>query len=196
MEAWHNLGHQIAFSLGNIDFEQFRASDTGALYEIRNHSTVRPFMPSPEPLPFERHLEWVNAQLINKHEKSPLVMIGRMAGQPAGFGVIKPTGEPGVLEIGVIIAGERQRTLLPARVGTALFTIAAKIFGAHTLVSHVSHQHEQALRLNQGAGLIPKTSSKKSGETLFRTPTSVALSTPLYVRCVRGLEIHVKPNLV
>jgi hypothetical protein len=193
LEAWLRLGHRLAFTCGEVGFKQFGAADTMDLYRIRNHPTVRPFMPSPEPMPYERHQDWVRAHLLEIHAGSPLVLIGRAGAEPAAFGILKPTAEPGALEVGVIVAGTRQGSTLSPRLGVALFTIAHEVFGAHALVSHVHHGHRTALRLNQGAGLLPADGSDKPGETSFRTPIAVALSTPLYRRCARELAIHVKP---
>lgn len=190
---WHRRGHRLAFGVGDAEFAQFGAADSAALYEIRNHPTVRPFMPSPDPVPVERHDAWVRSNLIDTHDKSPLIVIGRASGQPVAFGLLKPTAEAGVLEVGVLVAGAWQRGTLPPRLGAALFTIAARIFGTHTLVSYVNHGHAQALRLNRGAGLLAEAQSDKPGETAFRTPMSVALSTPIYRRCARTLVIHVHP---
>lgn len=198
LEAWLRLGHRLAFKCGDVAFTQFDAADTMDLHDIRNHPSVRPFMPSAEPVPLERHREWVRSQLLEVHERSPLVLIGRAAGEPVAFGLLKPCAEAGVLEagvleVGVLVAAPWQRGLLPTRLGVALFTIAARMYGAHTLVSHVKHTHRQALRLNQGAGLLPAGASDKPGETCFRTPVAAVLSTPLYRRSVRGLVIEVSP---
>lgn len=190
---WHRRGHRLAFALGDAAFAQFETADSAALYAIRNDPTVRPFMPSPEPVPRERHEDWVRSNLIDTHAASPLIVIGRAAGEPMAFGLLKPTAEAGVLEIGVLVAGAWQRGTLPPRLGAAMFTIAARIFGAHTLVSHVNHGHERALRLNRGAGLLAEAASDKPGETAFRTPLTVLLSTPIYRRCARTLVIHVHP---
>jgi len=176
-------------------FGQFCASDSDALYEIRNHSTVRTFMPSPEPLPRDRHLDWVGSKLLNKDSDTPLLIVGRVNKQPVGFGVLKPTSVSGVLEVGVIVAGDWQRTFLPIRLGAAMFAISAQLFGTHTLVSYVNRNHSQALRLNRAAGLIPEDSSNKSGEVFFRTPIITLLSTPVYRRCIRGLTIYIKKPL-
>jgi RimJ/RimL family protein N-acetyltransferase len=192
LEAWLRLGHRLAFTCGDVEFEQFGAADTMDLYRVRNDPSVRPFMPSPEPLPLARHRDWVRSHLLDVHAGSPLVLVGRAAGEAVAFGLLKPTAEAGVLEIGVIVAGPRQHGPVPLRLGAALFTIAARVFGAHTLVSHVHHGHRTALRLNRAVGLIPDDGSAKPGETLFRTPMSAALSTPVYRRCARQLVIHIE----
>lgn len=190
LEDWLRRGSRIDFTCGDVTFGQFAAADTMALYQVRNDPTVRPFMPSPEPLPLDRHREWVRTQLLAVQAESPLVLIGRAAGEPVACGLLKPAGEADALEIGVLVAGARQRGPLPLLLGVALFAIADRVFGARTLVSHVHRGHRTAQRLNQAVGLMPVDGSGKPGETRFRTPLASALATPVARRCARELVIR------
>jgi RimJ/RimL family protein N-acetyltransferase len=196
LRLWHTLGYEIGFQTSHVEFNQFSENDSRALYEIRNHSSVRPFMPSSDILPFESHLNWVASQLLNPHKDSPLLLIGYHDSKPIGFGILKPTTDSRVLEAGVIVIEEWQHNSLPISVGAALLTIAAKAFGADTLVSYVNENHKQALRLNKGVGLIPGEISSKLGEIFFQAPISILLSTSIYRRCAKGLKffIHKRSN--
>lgn len=191
LELWHRRGARISFTIGEASFTQFDAADADALFAIRNDPSVLPFMPGAQAIPYQRHLDWVRSTLLDKNSSTPLILLGRAAGQAIGFGILKPTAEAKTLEIGVIIAGEWQRTSLPPRLGGALIALAGQLFGADTLVSYVNQQHAHALRLNSGAGLQQAASSDKAGEHYFRTPVSVLASTPIYRRCTRGLQITV-----
>ena len=162
-----------------------------ALYQVRNDPTVRPFMPSPEPLALDLHQAWARSRLLAVHAESPLVLIGRAAGEPVACGLLKPTGEADALEIGVLVAGARQRGALPLLLGAALFAIADRVFGARTLVSHVHRGNRAALRLNKTVGLVPAAGSVKPGETRFRTPLAILLATPVSRRCARELVIRI-----
>lgn len=191
LALWHRRGGRISFTLGDASFTQFEAADADDLFALRNDPTVLPFMPGAQAIPYPRHLDWVRTTLLDTNSHTPLVLLGRAAGQAIGFGILKPTTEAGALEIGVIIAGEWQRTSLPPRLGGALIALACQLFGADTLVSYVNRQHAHALRLNSGAGLQQAAASDKPGEHYFRTPVSVLTSTPIYRRCTRGLRIMV-----
>jgi RimJ/RimL family protein N-acetyltransferase len=191
LELWHRAGSRISFAIGDVCFTQFDAADADALFGIRNDPTVIPFMPGAQAIPYQRHLDWVSTTLLQKNSNTPLILLGRAAGQAIGFGLLKPTAEAGVLEIGVIIAGAWQRTSLPPRLGGALIAAAAQLFGAHTLVSYVNQQHGHALRLNSGAGLLQAPASDKAGEHYFRTPVSALTATPIYRRCTRGLQFTI-----
>ncbi|WP_306397148.1 GNAT family N-acetyltransferase [Telluria beijingensis] len=192
--AWLAAGQRIAFECGGVAFEQFKGADTEALYAIRNHSTVLPFMPSPEPMPYERHLAWVESQLLAPSPGSPLVVIGRADGVPAAFALLKPTPWAGVLEIGVMVAGVWQRGTVAPRVGGAMFAIAARLFGAHTIVSHVHPGNRQALLLNQGCGLLPTDESQKPGEIMFRAALADLLAPPAYRRWIDRSRLRVLPD--
>jgi RimJ/RimL family protein N-acetyltransferase len=191
LELWHRSGSRISFAIGEVCFTQFDAADADALFEIRNHPTVIPFMPGAQAIPRQRHLDWVGSTLLATSKDTPLILLGRAAGRAVGFGILKPTAEAGVLEIGVIVAGEWQRKSLPPQLGGALIAVAAQLFGAHTLVSYVNMQHNHALRLNSGAGLVQAPTSGKPGEHHFRTPVETLRSTPIYRRCTRGLRIAI-----
>jgi RimJ/RimL family protein N-acetyltransferase len=189
--GWLESGRRIAFDCGGVAVEQFRAADTGALYEIRNHPTVLPFMPSPEPLPYARHLHWVETQLLAAGPASPLLVIGRADGVPAGFALLKPTPQAGELEIGVMVAGPWQRGTVAPRTGGAMFAIAARLFGAHAIVSHVHPGNRQALLLNEGCGLKPTDASTKPGEIMFRAALADLLAPPAYRRWIDRSRLRV-----
>lgn len=191
LELWHRCGGRIAFDIGNVHFTQFDAADADALFEIRNHPTVIPFMPGASTIPYARHCAWVDATLLAQGPATPLIMVGRSAGRAIGFGLLKPSAEAGTLELGVIIAGAGQRSSLAPRLGVALVALAAHLFGADTLISYVNAQHEHALRLNTGGGLQRAETSDKPGELFFRTPIGSITATALYRRWSRGLRFSV-----
>ena len=47
--------------IGGLELAQFTAADTQALYDVRNHQSVRSFMANAEPLAWDRHVAWVRA---------------------------------------------------------------------------------------------------------------------------------------
>ena len=190
--GWLESGRRIAFDCGGVAFEQFRAADTGALYEIRNHPTVLPFMPSPEPLPYARHLAWVEAQLLVAGPASPLVVIGRAGGVPAAFALLKPTPHAGVLEVGVMATGPWQRsTVAPGACG-AMSTVAGRLFGAHTIVTHANAGNRASLLLNERCGLERTNDSVKPGEIMFRVALDDLL-TPAFRRWIGRARLRVLP---
>lgn len=139
-------------------------------------------------------MAWVRSQLLSGDCNAPVLLIGHACDRPVGFGVLKSAAEPDAIEVGVMIVGEWQGTMLPGRLATAMATVATRIFGARSLLTHVNPAHEQALRFNRAWGL-QETASAKPGELCFRAPASIALSTALYRRCTRDLHIRIGPSL-
>lgn len=198
IKAWHRGGQALTLVLGELRFAQFgaggREADAQALYEVRNHASVRPFMPSPEPLPLAQHLAWVREKLDPPGDDSPLVLIGRsQAQEPVGFGLLKPVA-PGVLEVGAMLVGDWQNSALPARLVAGLVMLAHERLGAAVLLTHVSPAHAQALRFNRGWGLR-EVPSAKPGELCLRAPIAEVLATPLYRRCARGIVVETRPSI-
>jgi len=198
IESWLRQGQGLTLSIGAVGFAQFgcRDDDAQALHAIRNHASVRPFMPTPEPLPLARHLAWVADQLLQPGPSSPLILIGRAPAtqEPLGFGLLKPVAEAaGMLEVGAMVVGPWQRSPLPTRLVAALVAVARQLFGAETLQTHVNSAHAQALRFNRGWGL-QEMPSGKPGELCLSGPIAEVLATPLYRRCVRGLRIGIRPK--
>lgn len=193
VEAWLREGQELTLAFSGVRFTQFREEDSEALHAIRNHDSVRPFMPSPEPLPLIKHQAWVEAQLRAPGPLSPLILVGRDEGVPVGFGLLKPAG-PGALEVGAMVVGAWQNTALPARLVAGLVATADAVFGARFLLTHVSRAHGQALRFNRGWGL-QEVPSVKPGELCLRAPMAAVLATPLYRRCARGLHIEASSRI-
>lgn len=199
IETWLHGEQVLTLRTFDVRFEQFDgaapAGDTQALYEIRNHATVRPFMPSPEPLALARHVAWVQDQLLVPGPSSPLILIGRTATRaPIGFGLLKPSAKIGAFEVGAMLVGDWQRSGLAPRLVAGLASIAAQLFDADMLLTHVHPAHERALRFNRAWGLMDAPSSDKAGELRLEAPITQLLQTPLYRRCARDLciEISVK----
>jgi len=190
IEAWLRSGKHLTLVLGEQRFTQFAPADAGTLHAIRDHESVRPFMPSTAPLPMERHLAWVQAQLLTPGPTSPLVLVGRAKQGPLGFGLLKPAATD-VLEVGAMVLGPWQNSALPASLVAGLVAVARQVFGARALQTHVNQAHAQALRFNSAWGLR-EAPSDKTGERCLQAPVAEVLATPLYRRSVRGLRIEIR----
>lgn len=178
VHGWLAGARTLQFTLGGLAFTQYRCGDGGDLYAIRNHPSVRTFMPDPTPLDLARHLSWADANLLGGNT---LLFIGRRNQQAVGFLIVKDLSVAGEIEVGVMFVDAYQKGMLPALAGVAAAYLALEYFGAQILVTYANERHEQALRLNRGIGLLPAPSDKPQ-ELCFRTPTPVMRTLPLYVR--------------
>jgi len=190
LAEWHEGAWRLAFRLGAVRFTSFVEADVTALLTVRNDAGVRPFMPTPVPVAPEEHLAWVRANLLTITAATPLLVLGRHGGKPVGFGVVKPTREHAVLELGVMVVENWQRGLLPARLALALVVIAKELLGARELLTHVRPAHLQAMRFNRAWGL-EEVPSSKPGEMCLQGRCDAVLSTTMGRRSTRDLVLHV-----
>jgi hypothetical protein len=72
-----------------------------------------------------------------------------------------------------------------------MFAIAARLFGAHTIVSHVHAGNRQALQLNAGCGLLATDESTKPGEIMFRAALADLLAPPAYRRWIDRSRLRI-----
>jgi RimJ/RimL family protein N-acetyltransferase len=189
------LGHwlqgpdRLAFDITGVQFTQFELADAADLLAVRNHDSVRRFMPQAQPLAWEAHLRWAQAHLCNG---DVLLFMARRDGVALGFSLLKLLPAEHELELGVMFAGERQRTLLPGLAATHTCAIALEVFGAQTVVTYASPDNEGAIRLNQGLGLLPSQHSDKPGEQCFRTPVGHVRQLPIYRRSLPQLRASLR----
>lgn len=168
---------------GEMELRQFALDDTRCLFELRNHDSVRPFMPNPAPLDFSAHREWVERNLADNRDF--LMFIVRSHGQPNGFTLLKRTA-PDELELGVMFTDLGQKQPLVVRAGVATLQMAVDRFEAAHVVTFVRETHRDALALNEGMGFQP-TASSKPNERAFRTSAEVIRAHPVYRRITRTL---------
>lgn len=185
---WTRQPRRLVFDIGDVTFSQFAIDDAAELLEVRNHESVRRYMPNPAPLRWDDHLRWCQTHLCGG---DILLFLARRFGRPVGFALLKAQADPGQLELGVMFAGEQQRSLLPGLAATYGSGIALEGFEAALLVTYASPNNRRALRLNQGLGLQP-SESDKAGELCFRTPRDQVRQLPVYRRSLPRLKASLR----
>ncbi|RZJ23226.1 MAG: N-acetyltransferase [Haliea sp.] len=183
-QALINWSGRMRVRTGELELRQFDLDDTRCLYDLRNHASVRAFMPNPAPLDFSAHRRWVELNLADNRDF--LMFIVRWHGQPSGFTLLKRIGAD-ELELGVMFIDLGQKQPLVVRAGVATLQMALDRFGATHVVTYVRETHRDALALNQGMGFQPTTSTKPN-ERAFRTPADVVRAHPVYRRITRTLQ--------
>lgn len=163
---------------GGVELVQFTAADTQALYEIRNHESVRSFMANPAPLAIEAHREWTRRHLLEGADVL-LFMIGA-GGEPCGFSVLKRLAAD-CAEIGVMVRDAAQRPIVASIATTATLHCAFERLSFETVVSWVLPEHRRALAFNQafGGAEVP---SEKPGMLQFRLSREECLRNESYRR--------------
>jgi RimJ/RimL family protein N-acetyltransferase len=167
---------RLRVRFGGLELLEFAFADARDLFEIRDHPSVREFMPAPSPLVFESHLRWLNANVTRGGALR--LFIVRMAGSPIGFTVCKQLAS-GDLELGVIFKEADHHAGLPAQTAAIMLHLALEHLDAAAVVTYVNVHHERALAFNRGFGLL-ETPSSKAGELCFRTPRATVLANERY----------------
>ncbi len=135
--------------IGGLELAQFTAADTQALYDVRNHQSVRSFMANAEPLAWDRHVAWVQDNLLSGGKI--LLMMVRVNGEAVGFTLLKlfdaDTGE-----IGVVVREAPRHRLVAAEAGAATLHLGFEVIGFARLLSYVVPSHAHALDFNRRGG--------------------------------------------
>ena len=163
---------------GGVELAQFTAADTQALYDVRNHESVRSFMANPAPLAIEAHREWTRTHLLEGADV--LLFMIRAGGAPCGFSVLKRLSADRA-EIGVMVRDAAQRPIVASIAATATLHCAFERLSFETLVSWVRPEHRRALGFNQAFGGV-EVPSEKPGMLQFRLSRSECLRNERYRR--------------
>lgn len=186
---WLAGSRRLRLTIGEVDVLQYGEGDGEDLFSIRNHPSVRTFMPDNSPLDLDRHLEWAKANLMGG---KTLLMIARRHTLPIGFLMLREAAGSGELELGVMFIASSQKSILPALAAAYGGCLAVDFFGTDFLITHARPEHMLALRLNTGMGLQPAPSSK-AGELCFRTSRESLLNgaiVPRYMSAYRR-SLHI-----
>lgn len=188
--AWHaTSGARLSVRSGALALRQFAPDDTRALYDIRNHPTVRGFMPDPAPLAYAAHSAWVAAHLVKG--SAYLVFLIRVADEPVGFALLKRLDARGEqAEIGLMLRDAAVHGGVAGRAAVIMAWLAANQYGVTEIVTYAHPAHARALALNRQIGLVDAPSDK-AGEYCFRAPTSTVLNNPR----VRRIMARIGPHL-
>ena len=143
--------------IGKLELAQFTGADTGDLYRIRNHESVRGFMSNPSPLEWESHTAWVRDNLLSGGRI--LLLMVRLDGAPLGFTLLKRLTED-TAEIGVVVREAARHRLIPSEAGAATLYLAFEVLRFRRLVSYVVPAHRHALNFNRRAGARQVASDK------------------------------------
>jgi RimJ/RimL family protein N-acetyltransferase len=173
--------------IGGLELAQFTADDVQTLYDVRNHESVRSFMSNAAPLAWDRHVAWVQDNLLSGGQI--LLMMVRMNGEAVGFTLLKlfdaDTGE-----IGVVVRDAARHRLVAAEAGAATLHLGFEVIGFARLLSYVVPAHVHALDFNRRGG-GREIQSDKPGMRAFEFRRETYAENP---HCARMLA-RMRPRL-
>lgn len=171
-------GPRLSLRSGALELRQFGPGDTRTLFDIRNHATVRPFMPDPGELDYAAHCRWVGSRLVAGSDY--LIFLIRLGDAAVGFTLLKRLG-PDSAEIGLMLREAHLHGTVAAQAAVLMAWLAVERYGVAEIVTYANAVHKRALALNRQLGLL-EVASDKPGELCFRTPAAVWQANPRYRR--------------
>jgi RimJ/RimL family protein N-acetyltransferase len=171
-------GPRLSVRSGALELRQFGPEDTRTLFDIRNHATVRPFMPDPGELDYAAHCRWVESRLVAGSDY--LIFLIRLGDVAIGFSLLKRLG-PDDAEIGLMLREAHLHGTAAAQAAVLMAWLAVECCGVAEIVTYANAAHTRALALNRQFGLL-EVPSDKAGELCFRTPAAVWQANPHYRR--------------
>jgi RimJ/RimL family protein N-acetyltransferase len=137
---------------GRVELRAFEPGLSDALYEVRNHPSVRRHLRDPRPIARESHDRWVQANLVAAQTVHLFVAFG--SGAPAGIALLRDfRGREA--EIGVMIVEPERRRLVAYVTAHLIGYYAFEMLDLERLVSRVPLHHERALAFNLSCGFEP-----------------------------------------
>ncbi len=175
----------MKITIDRLELTQFTPEDTPALYQIRNHDSVRPFMNDSAPFAYEAHESWVKKNLIDGHDL--LILLVRLRDEaPIGFTLLKRQNED-TAEIGVIFKEAAQHPVVPFVATVATLHLAFCHLNLASLFSYVLPTHERALALNRSLGMT-EIESDKPGELKMRMTREGCLANANYLKVFNRMK--------
>lgn len=137
---------------GDISLCAFDASLTDAVYEIRNHPSVRAHLRNTEAISRESHYEWVCENLVRARRVHLFVIL---AGEErTGIALLRNFRDK-TAEVGLMVVDAERRPLVCYVAAHLIGYYAFEIVNLKQLFSYVPRHNEHALSFNLRCGFKP-----------------------------------------
>jgi RimJ/RimL family protein N-acetyltransferase len=175
----------MRITIDNLELARFTAEDIQALYNIRNHDSVRLFMSHSVIIPYEAHERWARANLLDGRGLL-LFMVRLRHEEPIGFTMLKRQSDDAA-EIGVIFQEAARHPVVPLIATVATVHLAFCHLNLAWLLSYLLPTNERALALNQCFGMT-EIESDKPGEMKMHVSREVVLANANYVKVYERMK--------
>ena len=133
----------------DIELRAFESGLTEALYEVRNHPSVRRHLRATDPIPRADHERWVQENLVD--ERRVHLFLVHTAGNPVGLALLRNfTGAEA--EVGVMMVEAARRRLAAYKAAHLIGYYGFEVLGLARLLSYVPRHNRHALAFNLGCG--------------------------------------------
>ena len=148
-EAAEGRAAPVLIRTNDLALQEFDASLTEVVYQIRNHPSVREYLRTSAPISRESHLAWVNENLILERRLRLFVVLARDA--PVGIALLRNFRER-CAEIGLMMVEAPRRRLVSYKAALLIGHFGFEVLGLEKLLSYVARHNEHALSFDLRCG--------------------------------------------
>lgn len=134
---------------GDVALRGFEPALTDALYEIRNHPSVRENLRTTQAISRESHARWVHENLVE--ERRVHLFLVTSAGEQAGIALLRNFAGTAA-EVGLMTVDAPRRRLASYKAAHLIGYYGFEILGLESLLSYVPRTNRHALAFNLGCG--------------------------------------------
>jgi RimJ/RimL family protein N-acetyltransferase len=134
---------------GDVLLRGFEPSLSDALYEVRNHPSVRQHLRAAEPIARESHERWVEENLVGERRVHLFLVFSR--GAAVGIALLRNFSGASA-EIGVMVVEAGRRRLVSYKAAHLVGYYAFEVLGLERLLSLVPRHNAHALEFNLACG--------------------------------------------
>lgn len=135
---------------GDVVLRSFEPAHARAVFEIRNHASVRSHLRDPGPISWESHCKWVEENLVDQRRVHLFVVFVR--DDPVGIALLRNFRQQ-TAEIGVMVIEARKRQLVCYKAAHLLGYYGFEVLELARLLSYVPLHNRHALAFNLHCGL-------------------------------------------
>ena len=175
-------------TIGTLELTRFTDEDSGDLYRIRNHSSIRRYMADSSPISYKAHNKWVRENLIE--EPKILLFMARRKKEALAFTLLKKVAAD-TAEMGVIFKEASKHPVLASYCAAATLYVAFSRLNLDWLISYVVTKHEKAFAMNRTFGGW-EIESDKPGMIKFCVNREICTGNQNYVKILERIKDRLK----
>lgn len=133
----------------DVELRAFEPGLTDALYEIRNHPSVRRHLRATQPIARADHERWVEENVLEERRVHLFLVFGRE--DPVGLALLRNFVDAEA-EVGLMMVEAQRRRLAAYKAAHLIGYYGFEILGLACMLSYVPRHNQHALAFNLGCG--------------------------------------------
>ena len=133
----------------DVELRAFEPALTDALYEIRNHPSVRCHLRSTQPIARADHERWVKENVLEERRVHLFVVFA--GNDPVGLALLRDFAGAQA-EVGLMMVEAQRRRLVAYKAAHLIGYYGFEVLGLERVLSYVPRHNRHALAFNLGCG--------------------------------------------